>query len=461
MPEKWPNLGVDLHLELDPAGGRRAALEHALRSAVRTGRLAPGTRLPASRALATDLGLSRGTIRAAYDQLIAEGYLTARQGSGTIVAPLPGRLPAAPQARWNLVPPRHDLRPGSPDVSAFPRARWLRSARRALTAAPADAFGYADPRGRVELRTALADYLGRVRGVLTHPDLIVVTNGYPQALTLLASAIGGTVALENPGVGTHRDIVHRAGAAVVPLPVDERGARTDLLDATVTAVEVTAAHQYPTGHPLHPDRRRALIAWARDSGGVVIENDYDGEFRYDRQPIGAVQGTAPDHVVYLGTASKTLGPALRLAWMVLPPHLLEPVMEAKWLSDRHTETLSQLTLADFITTHAYDRHIRASRLRYQRRRDQLLAALEPSGLRVRGVAAGLQCLLDLPPGGPTEHDVLRAAAAHDLALGHLGDRWHDQSPDHPQGIIIGYARPALHTYPATLTTLTQVLHHLA
>ncbi|GAA1581168.1 PLP-dependent aminotransferase family protein [Actinomadura kijaniata] len=458
MADQWPNSGLDLHLEIDPTvPGRRAGLEKALRDAVQDGRLAPGARLPATRRLADELGLSRGTVRAAYDQLIAEGYLTARQGAGTTVARLPrphgdGAEPPAPPDR-----PRHDLRPGSPDVSAFPRAAWLLSARRALTAAPADAFGYGDPRGRPELRAALAEYLGRTRGVLARPGQIVITNGYSQALGLLARVTGGVVAMEDPGVGLHRDIVRHAGAHVAPLPVDDRGARTDLLTGSVTAVEVTPAHQYPTGRTLHPCRRRALVTWARDTGGLIIENDYDGEFRYDRQPVGAVQGTAPDHVAYLGTASKTLGPVLRLAWMVLPPRLLEPVVEAKRLSDHHTEGLGQLTLADFIAGHAYDRHIRASRLRYRRRRDRLVAALAPSGLSAQGIAAGLQALVPLHPDGPAERDVLAAAARHGLALGHLGDRWHTVGENNPQGLIIGYARPPEHAYPAALDALATVL----
>ncbi len=443
---------------MDPADGRRAGLERALRAAVRSGRLAPGTRLPATRRLAAELGLARGTVRAAYDQLITEGYLTARQGSGTAVARLPAPVPVrgtgeAPDA------PRHDLRPGSPDTSAFPAAAWLRSARRALGGAASEVYGYGDPRGRPELRAALAGYLGRARGVPARPESIVIVNGYVQGLGLLARVLGGgaAVAMEDPGAAFYREVVRRNGPSVVALPVDERGARTDLLGPDVDAAVVTPAHQYPTGETLDPGRRRALTGWARDTGGLVIESDYDGEFRYDRRPVGAVQGTAPDHVVYVGTASKTLGPALRLAWMVLPEPLVEPVAEAKRYDDHATETLGQLTLADLIESHGYDRHVRACRVRYRRRRDALLARLRGFGLPVHGIAAGLQVMVSLPAGGPDERDVREAADARGLALGYLGDRWQEPGDRHPQGLVVGYGRPPEHAYAAALDALSATL----
>jgi GntR family transcriptional regulator/MocR family aminotransferase len=450
VTQSWPTSGIDLHLELDSATGRRTGLEQALRTAVQQGRLAPDTRLPASRKLAAELGLSRGTVRAAYDQLIAEGYLTSRQGSGTTVAPVPRH--STPSTPAGARPPRHNLLAGTPDVGAFPIAAWLRSARRALGNAPADAFGYGDPRGRPELREALADYLGRTRGVLAHPDQIVITNGYVQALVLIVRALGpSAIAMEDPGVPFHRELARRNGCTVVPVEVDEKGARTDILTALVRAVVVTSAHQNPTGETLHPDRRRALTDWARSTGGLVVENDYDGEFRYDRQPVGAIQGTAPDQVAYLGSASKTLGPGLRLGWLVLPPELVEPVADAKRHSDHHTENLGQLTLADFIACHGYDRHIRAMRLKYMRRRDLLLSRID---FPVHGIAAGLHALIELPD--RTEEDVRRAAAANDLAVGYLGDRW-QQPGHHRQGIVIGYGTPADHAYAGALDALVRTI----
>ncbi|MFP3966096.1 PLP-dependent aminotransferase family protein [Actinomadura fulvescens] len=443
---------MDLHLDLDAGDGLRTGLERALREAVRSGRLATGMRLPATRRLAEDLDLSRGTVRAAYDQLIAEGYLTARQGSGTVVALRPQTAPAPTAVPAAVERPRHDLRPGSPDASAFPAAAWLESSRRAVAAAPAEAFSYGDPRGRPELRAALAGYLGRARGVSAHPDTIVITNGYLHGLTLLTAVIGGTFAMEDPGVSMHREAIRRTGARVISLPVDDRGARTDLLTGLgANAVEVTPAHQYPIGHTLHPDRRRTLLDWARSTCGLIIENDYDAEFRYDRKPVGALQGAAPDHVAYLGTTSKTLGPALRIGWMVLPHRLIDPIADARAHTDHHTENLGQLTLADLITRHAYDRHIRASRQRYLRRRDRLRSRLADLPITLTGIAAGLHALIPLSPDGPTETDVQTIAQARGLALGYLSDR--SELPRTPQGVIIGYGRPPDHAYTPALDAL--------
>ncbi|MGW3666991.1 MocR-like pyridoxine biosynthesis transcription factor PdxR [Streptomyces sp. NPDC005141] len=450
----WSGVGVDLHLEPDASAGRRAGLERALRDAVRTGRLTPGTRLPATRRLATELGISRGTAKAAYDQLIAEGYLTARQGSGTEVAPLPADGAAAHVRAPRARAPRFDLRPGSPDVGTFPAAAWLRALRRAIATAPSLAYDYGDPRGRIELRTALSGYLGRARGVIAPPERIVITSGYVQGLALLTRLLdGGTVAMEDPGLPFHRDVVRKSGGNVVPLTVDEHGARADGLAALgADAAVVTPAHQYPTGVTLHPERRRALTDWARTRDGLIIEDDYDGEFRYDRQPVGALQGMAPAHAVYLGTASKTLGPALRLGWMVLPPHLVEPVADIKLHSDHHTESIGQLALAEMIESHAYDRHVRACRLRYRRRRDQLLDRV---GARrgVRGIAAGLHALVEVAD----ESRVLARAEEEGLAVGRLGDHWHTPGDGRTQGLVVGYGTPRERMYPEALEVLGRVL----
>ncbi|MEW1846243.1 PLP-dependent aminotransferase family protein [Nonomuraea angiospora] len=471
MRKDWAGSGVDLHLEVAAGGGRRRGLEEALRRAVRDGRLPRGTRLPSTRSLAAELGLSRGTVSAAYDQLVAEGYLATRPGSATEVAdvspatpsdpwsssePPPAplhdlRLPAGPSAA-----PLHDLRPGQPDLSAFPARAWLRATRHVLSTAPAEVLGPCDPRGRIELRAALAGYLARTRGVLTTPDLIVVTTGFVQALNLIARVIDGPIATEEPGHDFYREVLRRAGRQTVPLPVDGLGAQVDTLTGATAAAVVTPAHQYPTGVPLHPARRRALREW----GGLVVEDDYDGEFRYDRQPVGAFQGTAPDRVVYVGTTSEALAPALRLGWMAVPPSLIGPVAEAKLHADAHTEVLGQLVLARLIETHDYDRHIRAARLRYRRRRELLLARLGPGpgqplpGVALPGVAAGLRALLLLPEAGPAEGELLAECERRGVALRAASPLWRG---DGPGGLLIGYAAPSERAYPHALEALAGAL----
>ncbi|WP_346178321.1 PLP-dependent aminotransferase family protein [Streptomyces cuspidosporus] len=482
-PAPAPALGADLHLDLPRSGttGVRAALIGALRDAVRSGRLAPGTRLPSSRSLAADLGIARNTVADAYGELVAEGWLTARQGSGTRVArrvvppePAPPRTPptAGPRRR-----PAYDLRPGSPDVASFPRAAWLSAARRALTAAPADAFAYGGPAGRPELRRALADYLARARGVRTDPERIVVCAGFKQGLAVVSRVLraGGErdVAVESYGLDFHWDLMRRAGLRTVPLPVDDRGARTDGLAglAGVRTVMLTPAHQFPTGVSLHPDRRAAVVDWASRAGGLVVEDDYDGEFRYDRNPVGALQGLDPERVLYLGTSSKSLAPALRLAWMVVPAHLMDEVLAVQGAGEWPTGALDQLTLAEFLDSGAYDRHVRGMRLRYRRRRDQLVAALaeRAPGVRVSGIAAGLHAVLRLPPG--TERSVVQGAAWQGLAMDGLSRFRYGADPRGAGGpgaedlgaeelgdaLVVGYGTPPDHAFTGALEALCRAL----
>ena len=455
--------GLDLHLEL--TGPRvRAALEAALRQAVQTGRLAVGTRLPASRTLAADLGVARNTVADAYGQLVAEGWLTARQGSGTRVAEHV-TSPGAPPARARPEPPapHYDLRPGVPDLSDFPRAAWLAAARRAISAAPSAAFGYGDPRGRRELRAELASYLARARGVRATPDQIVICSGFTQGLSLLSRVLAGSgaaaVAVEAYGHQHHRDVIAAQGLAARPVAVDDRGAVIDEVRQVpgAGAVLLTPAHQFPLGVPLAPPRRSQAVQWAAQAGTVVIEDDYDGEFRYDRRAIGAMQALDPSRVVYVGTASKTLSPAVRLAWLVLPGWLVADVVEAKSLSDRHGSGLDELTLAEFIASGGYDRHVRRARLRYRRRRDRLIGALAPvrPAVRVTGMAAGLHAVLHLPP-GQREADVVASAAKRGLAL----DGMRNFRPDgvgYPEALVLGYGTPPAHAFTTAVTRLCAVL----
>ncbi|WP_274557676.1 PLP-dependent aminotransferase family protein [Streptomyces spiramyceticus] len=469
MAESWVNsaegLGSDLHLELERSGpgSRRAALMRALREAVRSGRLAPGTRLPPYRSLAADLGLARNTVADAYAELVAEGWLTARQGSGTRVAQR--AAPATPAQRSRTparaARPAYDLVQGKPDPSAFPRTAWLASARRALTAAPHDVFGPGDPQGRVELRRALAEYLARVRGVRTGAERIVLCSGAAHALRLLAGVVGGTWAVESYGLPFHRALLADEGVRTVPLEVDEDGARVGELHGPGTVL-LTPAHQFPTGGPLHPERRAAVVDWARATGGIVLEDDYDGEFRYDRQPVGAVQGLDPDHVVLIGSVSKSLSPTLRIGWMVLPERLVDGVVAAKGGREQWSSATEQLTLADFVESGAYDRHVRRMRQRHRRRRDQLVAALAERAphVRVTGIAAGLHAVLELPPG--TERAVVKAAAWQGLAVEGLSAYRHPGGGpggdrDGLDGLVVGYATPAEHAYAGALDALCRAL----
>ncbi|MFJ5807387.1 PLP-dependent aminotransferase family protein [Streptomyces sp. NPDC093093] len=454
--------GSDLHLELSGEGSLRNQLMQALRTAIDSGRLTPGTRLPPYRALAVDLGIARNTVADAYAELVEEGWLSARQGSGTRVAkratPLqPDRMrgPARPTHRRTV----HDLLPSSPDASAFPRTAWIGAARRALAAAPHDAFGVGDPRGRIELRRTLTDYLARVRGVRTAPDRIIVCSGFAHGLELLGKVLAGPVAVESYGLSFHRDILVASGLATIPLTVDGGGARVEELPGTgAKAVLLTPAHQFPTGGPLHPERRAAVVDWARASGGVLIEDDYDGEFRYDRQPVGAVQGLDPDRIVYIGSASKSLSPALRLGWMVLPGWLVDDVLAAKGTREMWSGVTDQLTLAEFIGSGAYDRHLRRMRLIYRRRRDQLAARLaqEAPHIKVSGVAAGLHAVLELPR--DTEEAALRAARRQGLALDGLRPYLHPESSMTPRdGLVLGYGTPPDHAFAAALDALCLAL----
>ncbi|MGW4306440.1 MocR-like pyridoxine biosynthesis transcription factor PdxR [Streptomyces californicus] len=472
----WVNsaevLGSDLPLELAGTGNRRAVLMAALRDAVRSGRLAPGTRLPPYRSLAADLGLARNTVADAYAELVAEGWLAARQGSGTRVAERAAPVtPAAPvhrpPAREHAARPVHDLVQGRPDPSVFPRTAWLGSARRALAAAPDDAFGPGDPQGRPELRRALAGYLARVRGVRAGPERIVLCSGAAHGLRLLARVVGGPWAAEEYGLPFHRDLLASHGVGTRPLGVDADGARVDGLNHRDRAVLLTPAHQFPTGGPLHAARRSAVVDWARATGGLVVEDDYDGEFRYDRQPVGAVQGLDPEHVVLLGSVSKSLSPTLRIGWMVLPRRLVGPVVAAKGDREQFSSATEQLTLADFVESGAYDRQVRRMRQRHRRRRDQLVAALERRAphVRVTGIAAGLHAVVELPAG--TERTTVRAAGRLGLAVEGLGDYLHpgaesaartgDVEAPARDGLVVGYATPPEAGYPEALDVLCRAL----
>ena len=456
--------GLDLHLEL--SGTRpRAALESALREAVRSARLAAGTALPSSRTLAADLGLARNTVADAYGQLVAEGWLAARHGSGTWVAERGAAVPpgSVPEARPVSASTRHDLRPGYPDVSAFPRAAWLAAARRALAAAPARSLvGYSDPRGLPVLRAALAEYLARARGASVTPERIIVCAGFSQGLELLCDVLRTrghqTLAIEAYGHPGHRQVAVSAGLRLAPVRVDDRGALAGREPpASAGALLLTPAHQFPLGVALAPERRRRAVDWAAAADGLIIEDDYDGEFRYDRQAVGALQSLAPEHVVYAGTASKSLVPGLRLGWLAVPDGLVDEVTEIKRATSRLSSSLDQLTLAEFISSGGYDRQVRRARLAYRQRRDRLVSELhrQVPGIAITGIAAGLHVLVQLPA-GVAEDDVVARAAARGLALQGLASCRAGGQELGP-AVILGYATPPAHAFSASVARLCAVL----
>jgi GntR family transcriptional regulator/MocR family aminotransferase len=446
----------ELHVDL--AGRRvRSGLEDELRGAVRDGRLAPGSRLPSSRTLAVDLGIARNTVAEAYAQLVAEGWLVARQGSGTWVAER--SVPAAAELPGDRVESsmRFDLRPGVPDLGAFPRAAWLAAARRALAVAADETLGYGDPRGLPVLREQLAGYLGRVRRVAVRPSGIVVCAGFAEALRLLCTVLlargARSVAVEGFGHRLHRELITGSGLAVDPIGVDDHGAIVDEL-GDAGAVLLTPAHQFPVGAALVSARRREAIGWAADRGAIVLEDDYDGEFRYDRQAIGAMQALAPAHVAYLGTAAKSLVPGLRLAWMVPPPSLLDELVEAKRAMGAFPAVFEQLTLAEFLAGGAFDRQVRRARIAYRHRRDRLIARLAGRGIEVSGIAAGLHALAHLRE--MSEREAVERAAERGLAIEGLA-AYAAPGISGPPALVIGYARPPEHAYTAALARLDAAL----
>jgi len=446
-PPAAPELLIRIDRGLDAP--LRSQVERELRGAIRSGRLPAGAELPSTRALASDLGLSRGIVVEAYEQLLAEGYLTARRGSATTVAAghvSDERVTVEPVAKPITEPkvavPRYDFRLGRPDTSTFPRRAWHRSLRKVLLTASTEVLGYPNPRGALPLRTALATYLNRVRGTSAHPDRMVMCNGFTQGFRLFCTVLkqrdARIVATEDPSHAEQRETIRAIGLKVVTVPVDEKGIVVERLERTeANAVLVTPAHQFPTGSVLAPERRAALLEWAARRQAFVIEDDYDAEFRYDREPIGSLQGVAPDRVVYVGSASKTLAPALRLGWLVAPADFMNELARAKQMEDRGSPSVEQLAFADFLERGELDRHLRRMRLIYRQRRDRLTAALRTHlpKRRVFGIAAGLHLMLELPPGADEK---AIAAAAEELSVSVEGIAAYRVRTNAPPALILGY-----------------------
>jgi GntR family transcriptional regulator/MocR family aminotransferase len=469
MAVEWAGSGPELlvTIDRDSGVGLRTQLEDQLRDAIRCGRLAGDERLPSSRELAGALGLSRGLVQDCYAQLQAEGYLTSRPGSATRVATtaLP-RQPAPRKTPSTRTQPRHaiaDFRHGVPDLGLVPREDWAWAVREACRTAPNSAFDYGDAAGEPRLREVLAAYLGRVRAVAATGDQLIVYAGMAQALVLLLQALAAdgidALAFENPGaIGSTTELARSVGMAPVPVPVDEHGLDVEALDRSgARAVLVTPAHQWPTGVVLAGHRRQELIAWACRRDGLIIEDDYDAEFRYDRDPVGSLQGLAPDCVVSLGTVSKSLAPALRLGWLIAPDRLLEPLSRGKRIADRGSPGIDQLALATLVESGRYDRHLRRVRAEYAARRDVLVDALarHAPDLPVTGLAAGFHAVLHLPS-GVDEDKVIEEAGRRGVGLYGMA-RLHRTTGTPAPRLVLGFGNTSQRAIEAGIAAVADLL----
>ena len=479
-----------------PVRGLTGWLADAIRAAIIDGRLQAGAPLPATRLLADDLGVSRGVIVEAYQRLADEGLVSARPGAGTrgprgsparrrdprgeprlTLAPgpeptaeRPERAAARPELAERpdpaLLPQRWraraeiDLSPGVPDLSGFPRAAWLRAEKLVLEQASVADLGYGDPRGSQWLRTELAGWLARTRGLRADPDDIIIVTGVAQALALLARVLRdlGEIAVEDPGSRGSRDELAYWGLHAVPVPVDEHGIQVDdLARSDLRAVLLTPAHQFPTGVVLAPRRRRDLLDWAAEADALIIEDDYDAEYRYDRAPVPALQASAPDLVAYAGSTSKTLAPGMRLGWLIPPARLHADLVEAKHASDLGSPALPQLVLARLIAGGELEQHIRLVRKRQRSRRDALLQALREHlpAARVQGIAAGLHLLITFPGSAGPDTDLAEAILRTGVLVHPLS--WHRQRPGVP-GIVVGYAAHSPDQLHEAARRIAQVLN---
>jgi GntR family transcriptional regulator / MocR family aminotransferase len=441
----WAGLGPELLLRLDRSLPEplQAQLQRELRAAIRCGQLGPGERLPSSRALASELGVSRGLVLECYAQLQAEGFLSARAGAATRVA-AGAQTPAAVR---RITPPAPrlavDFRTGVPDLTSFPRHDWAWALREACRHASVAELDYGDPRGAVALRDVLAGYLRRVRRAVVDPEQVIVCVGFAQAINLVLQTLARSrvrqVGIEDPGDDDYRMIARRSAIDTISIPVDQRGIDVDALAATACrAVILTPTHQFPTGVALAPERRQALVSWANERDAVIVEDDYDAEFRYDREPVGALQGLAPNRVALLGTVSKSLAPALRIGWVVCPPSLLATMTAEKALMDRGSPALEHLALAALIESGRFDRHLRRMRAVYGGRRETLvrtLATLAPD-VSLHGLVAGFHAVARLPA-ACDERSIVEQARERAIEL-HGMSRYRASGATEPPELVLGF-----------------------
>lgn len=470
MPLDWSGLAPEVMLTIDRQAQvpLRSQLEDQFRQAIRSGRLGAGQRVPSSRALATAMGLSRGLVQECYAQLQAEGYLVTRGGSATRVAAAATRAELSPPEPAS--PPVQllaDFRSGVPDLGSFTRESWAWAVREACRAAPNSSLDYGDPAGSPRLREVLAAYLRRVRAFDTTVRDLVVCAGMAQGLGLVLSVLAGhglrRVACEDPGgIADITAQADRARVHAVPVPVDDRGIDVAALAASgAGAVVLTPAHQWPTGVVLAPERRLALIDWAARRNTWIIEDDYDAEFRYDRDPVGAIQGLAPNRVIALGTVSKSLAPVLRLGWIASPPSLTAQLAEAKRLADRGCPGLDQLALAILIETGRYDRHLRRMRAEYAARRETLVHSLAQAApaVKLTGLAAGFHAVAHLPPPA-AEYAVITAAAERHVGLYGMSTYRSSHSPRPPQ-LVLGFGNTSQRAIREGVAVLADIVNRLA
>jgi GntR family transcriptional regulator / MocR family aminotransferase len=456
-----PPRASELLIELDLGRSEplRRQLETKLRRAIEDGSLADGTRLPSSRSLAEQLGVSRGVVVDAYEQLIAQGFLDARPRQVPVVraAAAPAPAPRRPASRYRFV-----LNPTVPDLSLFPRRLWVQATADVMRELPNSELDYpADPRGAVNLRLALAGYLPRVRRVRVDLDNLSVTAGFLQGLDLLCRTLARhgvkRIAVENPSIPVQVHIARAHGLAIEHIAVDEAGlVVADLLKTEAEAVIVTPAHQFPLGTVLSPDRRRLLASWASARNALVIENDYDAEFRYDGPPIGAMQGLAPERTVFVGTTSKTLAPAVRLGWIAAPAEIASAIADEQ-VPEAGVTGLNAEVFARLVTSGSYERHVQRCRRDYRRRRDALVQALatELPQLRTLGVAGGLHLTLQLPPGSDSDR-VAEAARSEGVDIRPLSFYAHTPIAQEP-GLVLGYGRLPLPSVPGVVTALARAV----
>ncbi|MDQ8705157.1 PLP-dependent aminotransferase family protein [Streptomyces sp. LHD-70] len=465
-----------------PLGGKAAWLARRLRQAIADGQLTVGSRLPPTRVLAAELRVSRGVITEAYRRLAEDGHVEGRRRGGTVVVAAPPLAQVRPRATGPFRSPtpaapdrtvtgaqnlfagepeadvfdtlratdaRIDFTPGLPDLTTFPRAAWLRAERAVLTDLSSENLGYGDPRGAPQLRRAVTTWLATIRGIRVEPDEVLVVAGTAQALTLLHPVLRDdgidSVAVEDPGSLGTRQHLQNGNLATPPVPVDHSGVRVDALRATgARAALLTPAHQFPTGVVTSGERRRELLRWAQD-GGLIMEDDYDAEHRYDRPPVPALRALLTDQVCYMGSVSKLLAPALRIGWVVPPPRYRAPLTDAKRFTDLGNAVLPQLVLARLMESGDLERHLHLLRRRHRRRRDAMIDALAEHlpGAVVHGAAAGLHLTVTYAPEVP-DTELAAAALARGVKCQPLS--WHRQIPGNP-GLVLGYAA----TPPGTIT----------